>query len=118
MRIQRQGPVEGKNTFTILSLSKKKRKTEIKRKESVVDDWETAELMEEERERKGSGGNLEIGGSAEKEKPGSDGENASGEERADYKGSEVVTDQDRSVSFSDPGGRAMGTWAEMDDEDE
>ncbi|KAF2141781.1 uncharacterized protein K452DRAFT_198758, partial [Aplosporella prunicola CBS 121167] len=43
------------NSFTVLSLSSKKKKEEKKRAEDVVDDWETAELEEEEKEKVASG---------------------------------------------------------------
>ncbi|KAK3081570.1 hypothetical protein LTS18_005315 [Coniosporium uncinatum] len=54
-------PVGGKSSFTVLSSSASKRKkvapaaaaaaTQLRKQESVVDDWERAEIEEEERER-------------------------------------------------------------------
>lgn len=64
MQVPRQTPVGAESSFAVLSSNAsgsgkvtlgKKKKPVLKKKAIVIDDWEVAELMEEEKEREGSG---------------------------------------------------------------
>ncbi|OCK77431.1 hypothetical protein K432DRAFT_358611 [Lepidopterella palustris CBS 459.81] len=118
--VRRPQAVGTKSAFTVLSLSKGKKKNEAAKKLSVVDDWEEAELMEEEREKMESGGSAdEVGesdGSRVKVANGrEDGSPSSGE---DADGTPRAGTGNHGIGVAEPTMEPFkGRWADIDDDE-